>query len=184
MESPAAWNGRRIFTVGHSTRSADEFATVLRSFGITNVADIRTIPRSRRHPHFSGPQLAADLARTNVAYLHIAELGGLRRPRADSPNMAWRNTGFRGYADHMLTDAFEEGLARLAELAGTGVTAVMCAEAVPWRCHRSLLADTLVVRGAQVEHITAPSRSHPHTLSPIARVQGLALSYPLTGAAR
>lgn len=173
-----SWKGVRVFTIGHSTRSLDELVAVLRSFEVTVLVDIRTIPRSRHNPHFNAEALTDELPARGLRYEHLAGLGGLRKPRAHSPNQGWRNASFRGYADYMATDEFEAALSRLRELAEDGSVAIMCAEAVHWRCHRSLVADALVARGAQVEHIGAASRSTPHRLTPFAVVEGERLSYP------
>src|SRR6266540_2042529 len=142
-----------IYTVGHSTRALDEFIALRDGHGIRTLADVRTVPKSRRHPQFVREALAESLDRAEMRYVHLLELGGLRRPRRDSPNDGWRNESFRGYADYLATEEFERGLARLLALAEGGKLAAMCAEAVPWRCHRSLLADALVVGGVPVEHI-------------------------------
>lgn len=166
----------QIFTIGHSTRSLDEFAGLLREHGVVALADVRSVPASRRVPHFAKASLEVELPARGIAYAHIPELGGLRRPRRDSVNTAWRNESFRGYADHMQTPAFEAGLERL--LALPRPLAVMCAEAVPWRCHRSLIADALLVRGIPVEEILGPGAHRPHELTPFARVQGARVTYP------
>ncbi len=173
-----SWRGVRILTVGHSTRTLDELVGLLRAFGVSVVADIRTIPRSRHNPQFNGDALRETLGSRRIRYSHLPELGGLRRSRADSPNTAWRNASFRGYADYMLTEDFEAGLERLRALTTAGSVALMCAEAVPWRCHRSLVADMLQVRGAKVEHITSRTRATRHRLTPFARVDGKRVTYP------
>jgi uncharacterized protein (DUF488 family) len=173
-----AWKGMRVYTIGHSTRTVDELAGALRSFDVRVLVDIRTVPRSRHNPQFNGDSLANALARHDLEYVHLPRLGGLRRPRKDSPNGAWRNLSFRGYADYMLTPDFETGLHELAEQTSRGTPAIMCAEAVQWRCHRSLVADALVVRGAAVEHISAPGRSTAHVLTSFAEVRGTRITYP------
>jgi uncharacterized protein (DUF488 family) len=173
-----SWRGIRLYTVGHSTRAQDELIGLLESFDVTIVADIRTIPRSRHNPQFEGEALRSALARHGIRYIHIAALGGLRHTRKDSPNGAWRNKSFRGYADHMLTKEFEAGLGELRELAAKGTVVLMCAEAVPWRCHRSLVADALTIRGAHVEHIMGPGRSSAHHVRDFARVRGKRVTYP------
>jgi uncharacterized protein (DUF488 family) len=179
MPGPKSWRNVRVFSVGHSTRTIDELVTMLRSFGISVVADIRTIPRSRHNPQFNGDALRSSLRSRRIRYVHVPELGGLRRARKDSPNMAWRNASFRGYADYMLTDDFELGLAKLRALAADGCVALMCAEAVPWRCHRSLVADALTARGARVEHITGSTRkASPHRVTSFAEIQGTRVTYP------
>lgn len=171
------WRGIRICTIGHSTRSLDELVALLREAGVSVVADIRTIPRSRHNPQFEEEALRAGLRSHHLRYAHIAALGGLRRARPDSPNAGWRNASFRGYADYMSSDAFEAGLGELRALASETI-ALMCAEAVPWRCHRSLVADALTVRGAKVEHILAGGRISPHRLTAFARVDGTRVTYP------
>jgi len=168
----------RILTIGHSTRPADAFLTLLRAHGVTTLVDVRTIPRSRRNPQFAREALAESLARASIRYVHMPGLGGLRRPRPDSPNTGWRNAGFRGYADYMATAAFETNLAALVAEAARAPLAFMCAEAMPWRCHRSLIADALTVRGLAVEHILSASTTEPHRLTPFARVEGTTVTYP------
>ncbi len=174
----ASWQGVRVYTVGHSTRSLDELIALLRAFDVSILADIRTVPRSRRNPQFNTDTLASALPRRRLRYVHLARLGGLRRPRRDSPNTGWRNESFRGFADHMQTPDFESGLAELRALAREGTVAVMCAEAVPWRCHRSLVADALAARGATVQHITGPSSASPHRMTPFAAVRDGRVTYP------
>jgi uncharacterized protein (DUF488 family) len=142
------------------------------------LADVRTIPRSRANPQYDQARLARALEAAGIGYAHLPHLGGLRKPRPDSPNAGWRNTSYRGYADHMATPEFEEGLCELRALARAGPVAVMCAEAVPWRCHRSLIADALLARGVTVEHIVGRGRTQPHRLTPFARVEGRAVTYP------
>lgn len=176
-----SWRRVRILTIGHSTRTLDELVALLRAFGAVVVADIRAIPRSRKNPQFNGDALRKALRSRRLRYAHVAELGGLRRSRGDSPNAGFRNASFRGYADYMLTEDFESGLVKLRALAAGGTVALMCAEAVPWRCHRSLIADTLHVRGAKVEHIMNRTRSTPHRLTPFARVEGTRVTYPDEG---
>lgn len=168
----------RLFTVGHSTHTLDELVAMLRSFDVTLLVDIRTVPRSRHNPQFNADALARALPPRGLRYVHLKALGGLRKPRTDSPNLAWRNANFRGYADYMLTEDFESALASLRELTTEGCVAIMCAEAVMWRCHRSLVADALVARGAHVEHISAPQRSTLHRMTPFAKVQGGCVTYP------
>jgi uncharacterized protein (DUF488 family) len=167
-----------IYTIGHSTRPLEEFIAMLESFRIELVCDIRTIPKSRRNPQFAGDALRDALARHRIDYAHLKALGGLRHPHKDSPNRAWRNDSFRGYADYMQTAEFAKAVAALIEQAARKRTAIMCAEAVPWRCHRSLVADALIVRGIEVEDITSQSRAQVHKLTPWARVQGLQITYP------
>lgn len=175
----SSWKGTRVFTIGHSTRTLDELVTLLRGAGVAILADIRTIPRSRRNPQFNTDTLGATLAPRGLRYAHLAKLGGLRRTRKDSPNTGWRNVSFRGYADYMLTEEFEAGLAELHVLTAKGTVALMCAESVPWRCHRSLVADALTARGAAVEHIIGSSRPSPHHMTAFARVRGTQVTYPV-----
>jgi len=167
-----------IYTIGHSTRSLDEFLAMLRAHAIAQLADVRTLPRSRRHPHFSREALGASLGAAGIAYRHLAALGGLRKPRPDSANTAWRQEGFRGYADYMETPAFENALDDLVDWSKTGRTAVMCAEAVWWQCHRRLIADALVARAVDVSHVTAGDAAQPHELTPFARVESGRVRYP------
>ncbi|GEJ58999.1 DUF488 domain-containing protein [Anaeromyxobacter diazotrophicus] len=172
------WGKARVLAVGHSTRSLEELLALLRSCGVVTLADIRTIPRSRRNPQFAREALEPALAAAGIRYAHLARLGGLRHARKDSPNGAWRNASFRGYADYMQTGDFEEGLMELRALAREGPVAVLCAEAVPWRCHRSLLADALFARGVVVEHIVGRGRTRPHRLTPFAQRVGRKVLYP------
>jgi uncharacterized protein (DUF488 family) len=161
----------RIWTIGHSTRTADEFVSLLRSQQIDRLADIRTIPQSRRHPHFGRDALSARLVDDGIQYRHFKDLGGLRKPRADSPNGAWKNQAFRGYADHMQTPEFALALDQLLAFADGGRLAVMCAEAVWWRCHRMLVSDALVARTIDVQHILGATSVQPHRLTPFAHIQ-------------
>ena len=167
-----------MWTIGHSTRSLDEVVALARSHGITLIADVRKIPRSRRHPHFNADALARDLPAAGLAYLPVPGLGGLRAPSSRSINTAWRNPSFRAYADYMQTDAFAAHLDALVERARHDAVAVMCAEALWWRCHRSLIADALVARGVGVQHIVGVDRADAHVLRPWARVQGTRVFYP------
>ncbi|HEY8377941.1 MAG TPA: DUF488 family protein [Nannocystis sp.] len=171
-------NAPRIYTIGHSTRSLGELLELLRAFGITVLADIRTVPRSRHNPQFNADTLPSALRRRRIHYVHLPRLGGLRRPRKDSPNTGWHNAGFRGFADYMQTDEFAAGLAELLDLTAHGQLAIMCAESVPWRCHRNLVADALTARGVEVLHITAPARATPHHLTPFARIDASRIVYP------
>lgn len=164
--------------MGHSTRTLAELVALVRAHGVDRVADVRTIPRSGRHPHFGAEPLAAALAAAGLGYVHLPGLGGLRRERPDSVNRAWRNPSFRAYADHMQTDAFGAELDRLLALARDHRVAIMCAEALWWRCHRSLLADALVARGHAVRHILRLDRAEPHRLHEFAHVVGGQVTYP------
>jgi uncharacterized protein (DUF488 family) len=165
----------RIYTIGHSTRTLDELVQLLGEHGVTRLADIRRFPGSRRHPHFSREALEQALP-PEIDYLHFEALGGRRRPLKSSPNMGWESEQFRGYADHMATGEFREAIRRLLDT--DQPTAVMCAEAVPWRCHRNLLSDDLVRRGIEVVHILAPGQAHPHKLNEMARIDGDRVVYP------
>ena len=167
-----------VYTVGHSTHPIDEFISILKAHGVEILVDIRTIPKSRRNPQFNSDALAASLEQAGIKYRHMPGLGGLRHARPDSRNTAWRNDSFRGYADYMQTPEFARSLEALLELAGQGTTAIMCAEAVEWRCHRSLVSDALTVRGIAVEHIHSSARARPHKLTPFAQVNGTAIAYP------
>jgi uncharacterized protein (DUF488 family) len=166
-----------VYTVGHSTRSRDELLALLGNAGIRGVADVRRYPASRRHPHFAREALAAALAGAGLRYDWLPALGGRRAARPDSPHVAWREPGFRGYADHMGSAEFRDGLAVLLGLAADRPTAVLCAEAVPWRCHRQLIADALVARGIRVLHVVGAGGLRPHTLSRLARLDGDHLVY-------
>ena len=159
-----------LYSIGHSTRTDDEFVALLHAYRIGTLADVRTIPASRRHPQFGADRLRARLSREEIEYRHMPALGGLRRPRRDSANAAWTNDAFRGYADYMETEAFESGVDTLLGLGAEGVVAFMCAEAVWWRCHRRLLADALLARGAEVRHILTAAEAPPHQLPPFARI--------------
>ena len=167
-----------VFTIGHSTRPIDDFVHLLKSHGVQRVVDVRTLPRSRANPQFDITRLPALLTAAHIYYTHLPGLGGLRRPHRDSPNVGWRNKSFRGYADHMQSPAFKHSLERCLELASVERVALMCAEAVPWRCHRSLIADALVARGIDALEIASDSRVRPHTLTPFARVRGTEITYP------
>jgi uncharacterized protein (DUF488 family) len=167
-----------IYTIGHSTRSLDDFVALLNAHGVAQVADIRTIPKSRRHPHFAGDALSVSLATSGIIYRHFAALGGLRRPRADSTNTAWRHAGFRGYADYMGTCEFDQAIDQLMSFSAGGPTAIMCAEAVWWQCHRQLTADALVAREVEVRHIMSPGSAPQHALTDFARVVEGRVTYP------
>jgi uncharacterized protein (DUF488 family) len=161
-----------LWSIGHSTHGLDEFVDLLAGHEISAVVDIRTVPKSRRHPHFRSDSLARSLPERGIAYTHVPRLGGFRRPRADSPNAGWRNESFRGYADYAMTDEFAAGLAELRQLAEAERTAMMCSEALWWRCHRRLVADRLVAAGDTVLHIDADGGTSEHELSSIACISG------------
>jgi uncharacterized protein (DUF488 family) len=167
-----------LWSIGHSTRSLEEFVRLLQANRIELLIDVRTAPGSRRLPHFRKAELEAELPARGVGYRHLPELGGLRKPAASEANAGWRNASFRAYADHMQTPEFEAGLEALLRLAAGRRAAIMCAEAVPWRCHRSLISDALVVRGARVWHITGSGRPRAHSLTPFARAAGTEITYP------
>jgi len=168
-----------IFTVGHSTRPAEEFVAMLAAHGVKLLADVRTVPRSRHNPQFNRDTLPETLKRAGIDYVHLPELGGLRKPRVDSTNLGWRNLSFRGYADYMETPAFEAGLDRLIHEANGRPAAVMCAEAVPWRCHRSLIGDALAARGYDVFEIASATKAQPHRMTPFALVRDGRVTYSL-----
>ena len=172
------WPEGAVFTVGHSTLPIERFIALLQAYGIECLPDIRTVPRSRHNPQFNGEALAAALAAEDIGYAVLPGLGGLRHPRKDSPNAGWRNKGFRGYADYMQTDAFRDALDELIRMSRERRVAIMCAEAVPWRCHRSLVADALVVRGVPAIEILSATSHRPHALTPFAHVQGAGITYP------
>jgi len=178
LPQDAAWPAGTVFTVGHSTLPIERFLALLAAYGIEQLADVRTVPRSRRNPQFNADALSESLRAAGISYVPFRELGGLRKPRADSPNAGWRNESFRGYADYMQTQEFAAGLARLVELAEQQRTAIMCAEAVPWRCHRSLVADALAVRDIGVVEILSETSYRDHSMTPFAHVSGTAVTYP------
>jgi len=170
-----------VSTIGHSTRTVEEFLTLLRRHGIQLVADVRSIPRSKRNPQFNRETLSATLAEAGIRYAHMPELGGFRRPRPDSPNSGWKNDSFRGFADYMQTVEFRAALEKLIAAARRDRTAILCAEAVPWRCHRSLIADALVFAGIPVEDILDLDHSQPHRMTPFAHWDGALVTYPEPG---
>jgi uncharacterized protein (DUF488 family) len=167
-----------IFTVGHSTRSIDDFVELLRAHGVRQIVDIRSIPRSRHNPQFNADLLERSLKQRDIGYDHIKGLGGLRHARKDSPNLGWRNTSFRGFADYMATPEFSEGLESLIDIANERDTAIMCAEAIPWRCHRSLIGDALTKKGWMVRDITSRTVAARHLLTPFLKTRKGQLIYP------
>lgn len=167
-----------VLTVGHSTRPLAEFIALLQAHSVARVIDVRTVPRSRHNPQFDRDRLPAALGDAGIGYEHVAGLGGFRRTHPDSLNTGWRNKSFRGYADYMQTDEFAKHLTDLIEGARRERVVLMCAEAVPWRCHRSLIADALVVHRLRVEEIISGTRCQIHMLTPFARVSGTAITYP------
>jgi uncharacterized protein (DUF488 family) len=172
------WPQDTIFTLGHSTLPLEAFIGLLQRYGIECLADIRTMPRSRHNPQFNGDTLDTSLRAHGIGYVSLGALGGLRHARKDSPNTGWRNTSFRGYADYMQTDDFRRGLDELIAEARLRPTAIMCAEAVPWRCHRSLVADALAVREIPVVEILSAASWRYHKLTPFAQVEGKRITYP------
>ena len=168
-----------ILTIGYSTRALDEFADLLKTYGVTLVVDVRSVPRSRHNPQFAKETLPNFLKLAGVKYVHMPTIGGLRRPKPDSINTAWRNKSFRGYADYMQTKEFTENLLNLIALAKENRLVIMCAEALPWRCHRSLIADALLIRSVKVEHILTKDNIVPHRLSEWAHIEGTKITYPL-----
>jgi uncharacterized protein (DUF488 family) len=168
-----------VVTIGHSTRTIDEFVEILRAHGVEVLVDIRTVPKSRHNPQFNRDALEPALSKAGIRYVYMPGLGGLRHSRKDSINAGWRNASFRGYADYMQTPEFARHLEELIAIEKEGRTvAIMCAEAVPWRCHRSLVADALLVRGIETEHIMSATKRNPHKLTPFARVEGARVWYP------
>lgn len=178
--TPTAEPAPIVMTIGHSTRTLDEFIHLLQAHGVSRVVDVRTMPRSRHNPQFNKASLPRALKKVGLSYLHMPGLGGLRHAKLDSINMGWRNASFRGFADYMQTPEFKQSLQELIQLANKERVAVMCAEAVPWRCHRSLIADALLVHGIRTEDIMSQTRRQVHTLTPFARVRGIAITYPIT----
>jgi uncharacterized protein (DUF488 family) len=167
-----------VMTIGHSTHPLEEFIGLLQAHGATRVVDVRTVPRSRHNPQFNKASLPGSLKKAGLGYVHLPGLGGLRHAKRDSPNVGWRNASFRGYADYMQTPEFEQSLDELIRLAKQDQIVLMCAEAVPWRCHRSLIADALLVHGIRTEDIMSATRRQVHTLTPFAKVRGTAITYP------
>jgi len=177
--TPAVFGAPIVLTIGHSTRTLEEFINLLRAHGASRVVDVRTVPRSLHNPQFNEASLAGSLKKAGLGYVHMPGLGGLRHAKRDSLNPGWRNASFRGYADYMQTPEFEQSLDELVRLANQERIVLMCAEAVPWRCHRSLIADALLVRGILTEDIMGPTRRQVHTLTPFAHVQGTTITYPV-----
>jgi uncharacterized protein (DUF488 family) len=178
LPEEADWPQGAIFTLGHSTLPIERFLALLHTYGIERIVDIRSMPRSRHNPQFNDTALAGSLAAEHLEYMHIPALGGLRRARKDSLNTGWRNESFRGYADYMQTEEFQGALEALIEMRRGKRVAIMCAEAVPWRCHRSLIADALGVRGVPVVEILSDSNWRMHNLTPFALIDGVRITYP------
>ena len=167
-----------LYTIGHSTRTIEEFIKLLGIYKIKIVIDIRTIPRSRHNPQFSKDELSESLKKHGISYRHMEGLGGLRHATKDSVNKAWKNLTFRGYADYMQTEEFAKNIEELIKIGREKQTVIMCAEAVPWRCHRSLIGDALLLRGVHVEDIMSEKVSKPHKLTSFAKVEGNTITYP------
>jgi uncharacterized protein (DUF488 family) len=167
-----------MMTIGHSNRPLDELIGMLQAHGVDLLVDVRTVPKSRYNPQFNTETLPAPLRAAGIEYLHLPGLGGLRHARKDSINTGWRNDSFRGYADYMQTPEFGAALSALLHAAEARQAALMCAEAVPWRCHRSMIADALTARGIAVEHIMSPAKRSPHKMTSFARVDGTRVTYP------
>ena len=178
MNSDIAPASPLICTIGHSNRPLDAFVDLLRSNEIVHVLDVRTVPRSRHNPQFNRDALPASLDAIQIGYTHLPGLGGLRHARADSPNSGWHNASFRGYADYMQSPEFAENVQWVVKLASTERCVLMCAEAVPWRCHRSMIGDALLVRGVRVEDIIGPKGRKAHVLTAFAHVNGVQITYP------
>lgn len=167
-----------IYTIGHSTRRIESLIEMLNEYGIRKVVDVRTIPYSEHNPQFNKEELAKSLKSAGIGYVHLKELGGFRHPRKDSINLGWKNASFRGYADYMQTTDFIQGIRKLIEISKGKRTAIMCSEAVPWRCHRSLIADALTIRKIDVKHILSKTNSREHELTLFAMVRNKVITYP------
>ena len=179
METSDTSNALLICTIGHSNRPIDVFLELLQANKIAHVLDVRTVPRSRYNPQFNRDSLAESLKAAKISYTHIPGLGGLRHPRIDSVNTGWEHPSFRAYADYMQSREFAENVQKVVDIASTERCALMCAEAVPWRCHRSLIGDALLVRGIRVEDIIGTKERKPHMLTKFAHVEGTQVTYPL-----
>ena len=168
-----------VLTIGHSTRTLEEFVELLEVYGVMLLLDVRTVPRSRHNPQFNKETLPTSLKHYGIRYIHMSEIGGLRHPKHESVNLAWKNLGFRGYADYMQTQEFTDNLLKIIALARENRLVLMCAEALPWRCHRSLISDALVVRHVKVEHILSKDSIINHQLNEMANIEGTRITYPL-----
>lgn len=176
--------GNPIYTIGHSTRSLEDFQKLLEYYRIESLIDVRTVPKSRRVPHFNAEALTRTLSESGTEYYAMKRLGGLRKPEGDSPNQGWRNLSFRGFADYMQTEDFRRGLTEVIDLAHKKRIVLMCAEAPPWRCHRSLIADAIVLRNMKVHHIISRTSLQPHQLTSFAVAEGERITYPPAGTTR
>ena len=168
----------KLYTIGHSTRSLDELVAILKAYGVTQLVDVRSVPRSRHTPQFNADVLSSDLPKQGISYRHMADLGGLRHSLKDSINLGWHNTSFRGYADYMQTSEFTNAIVELEKIAALAPTVIMCAEILPWRCHRSLIGDAMLVRGHEVIDIYDEKKSEPEKITSFAKVDGLKITYP------
>ncbi|HSV49611.1 MAG TPA: DUF488 domain-containing protein [Candidatus Acidoferrales bacterium] len=168
-----------VLTIGHSTRTLEEFIELLQIYGVTLLIDVRTVPRSRHNPQFNKESLPTFLRHVGIKYIHLEEIGGLRHPKANSTNLAWENASFRGYADYMQTKEFTDALLKVVALARENRLALMCAEALPWKCHRNLISDALVARRIRVLHIISKTSTITHQLNELAHVEGTKVTYPL-----
>ena len=168
-----------VLTIGHSTRTLEEFVQLLEVYGVTLLVDVRTVPRSRHNPQFNKETFPTTLKHYGVKYIHMPEIGGLRHPKHESINLAWKNSGFRGYADYMQTKEFTDNLLKIIALARENRLVLMCAEALPWRCHRNLISDALVIRHVKVEHVISKDSIINHELNEMAHVEGTKITYPL-----
>jgi uncharacterized protein (DUF488 family) len=184
MKQHATVKPLSVMTIGHSTHGIDEFVRLLRSHGVQRLVDVRTVPRSRHNPQFNRDQLSPSLHSVRMHYSYMPGLGGFRHSQHDSVNMGWHNASFRGYADYMQTPEFHDHLDALIGLAQQEQVAVMCAEAVPWRCHRSLIADALLIRGIEVREITSTTGTRLHLLTAFAQVDGIKIVYPAESSIR
>jgi uncharacterized protein (DUF488 family) len=174
-----ASESKLVFTIGHSTRTLEEFVELLGVYDVTLLVDVRTVPHSRHNPQFNKETLPSSIKPYGVRYIHMPEIGGLRHPKHDSVNTAWKNSGFRGYADYMQTQEFTDNLLKIISLGRENQLALMCAEALPWRCHRNLISDALVVRHIKVEHIISKESTIKHQLTEFVHVEGTRITYPL-----
>ncbi len=172
-------SGLTVFTIGHSTRTLEEFVELLKIYDVTLLVDVRSVPRSRYNPQFNKETLPNSLKTHDIKYIHMPDIGGLRHPKRDSINLAWQNSSFRGYADYMQTQEFTDTLLKIVALARENCLALMCAEALPWRCHRSLISDVLVARHVKVQHILSKTSCLNHELNEMAHVEGNQITYPL-----
>jgi len=178
MRETTEWPREAVFTIGHSTLVIEQFVRLLSTYGVRTLVDVRTVPKSRHNPQYNADRLAVAISDHGINYVPMPALGGLRKPSKNSINSGWRNLNFRGYADYMQTPQFEAALEDLITLSQRARTAIMCAEAVPWRCHRSLIADALNAHGLPAVEILSETNARLHKLTPFARVEGESVTYP------